>query len=120
MTPIPPRVLLPKTDFHALLQARHASPHAVLGMHPHTKGRSAGVVVRALLRQAVIEGRVKPDTPIRAGRRTSWNPAITEPDLFMMSPSGDASADTLPDTEYDSRTIPPPLPSQATGRWLKR
>ena len=45
-------MIIPKTDLHALLQARHASPHAVLGMHPHTKGRSKGVVVRALLRQA--------------------------------------------------------------------
>jgi len=52
VTPTPLCVLLPKTDFHTLLQARHSSPHAVLGMHPHKQGRSAGVVVRALLREA--------------------------------------------------------------------
>jgi len=43
-------VLIPKSDFQALLQAKHASPHAVLGMHPYAKGKISGVVVRALLR----------------------------------------------------------------------
>jgi 1,4-alpha-glucan branching enzyme len=43
---------LPKTDFQPLLQGRHASPHSLLGMHPQTRGRSAGVVVRALIREA--------------------------------------------------------------------
>jgi len=52
VTRTPTGVLIPKTDLLALLQARHASPHAVLGMHPQTKGRSAGVVARALLREA--------------------------------------------------------------------
>ena len=45
-------MILAKTDLQALLQARHASPHAVLGMHPHRRGRSNGVVVRALVRHA--------------------------------------------------------------------
>ena len=67
----PTRVLLSKNDLHALLQARHASPHAVLGMHPTTKGRTAGVIVRALLRQAgqcavvdVTSGEVWPMTSL--------------------------------------------------------
>ena len=47
------RVILSKTDLHALLEARHAAPHSVLGMHPLTRRRSKGVVVRAFLRDAV-------------------------------------------------------------------
>ena len=46
-------MILSKTDFEALLQARHGAPHAVLGMHPCTHRRSRGLVVRALLRDAV-------------------------------------------------------------------
>ncbi|MEI7552471.1 MAG: 1,4-alpha-glucan branching protein GlgB [Verrucomicrobiota bacterium] len=45
-------MLLSKTDLQTLLQGRHASPHSVLGMHPHRRGRSAGLVVRALVREA--------------------------------------------------------------------
>jgi 1,4-alpha-glucan branching enzyme len=36
-----------------LLEARHASPHSVLGMHPLTHRRSKGVVARCLVRDAV-------------------------------------------------------------------
>jgi 1,4-alpha-glucan branching enzyme len=45
-------VITAKTDIAALLHAKHPSPHAVLGMHPHSRGRSKGVVVRALVRNA--------------------------------------------------------------------
>jgi 1,4-alpha-glucan branching enzyme len=42
-------VLVAKPDLKALLQARHAFPHSVLGMHPAVQRRSKGVVVRAFL-----------------------------------------------------------------------
>jgi len=45
-------VTLPKTDLKAILNARHGSPHSVLGMHPCTYRRSPGLVVRAFLRDA--------------------------------------------------------------------
>ena len=48
-----PRLILSKTDLAALLGATHATPHSVLGMHPLTHKRSHGVVVRALVRDAV-------------------------------------------------------------------
>jgi 1,4-alpha-glucan branching enzyme len=41
-------MIISKTDLDLLLHAKHPSPHAVLGMHPHVRGRSKGVVVRAL------------------------------------------------------------------------
>jgi 1,4-alpha-glucan branching enzyme len=44
-------------DIQALLQARHTSPHSVLGMHLQTQGKVTAVVVRAFLRD-VIECRV--------------------------------------------------------------
>jgi 1,4-alpha-glucan branching enzyme len=50
-------------DLKALLQARHASPHSVLGMHPYARGRTRGVVVRALLRGASSCEVVEPDAP---------------------------------------------------------
>jgi len=43
-------VILSKSDLGALLNARHGSPHSVLGMHACTYRRSAGLVVRAFLR----------------------------------------------------------------------
>jgi 1,4-alpha-glucan branching enzyme len=46
------RVITKKSDLATLLQAKHPSPHSVLGMHPHSRGRSRGVIVRALLRNA--------------------------------------------------------------------
>jgi len=46
-------VIISKIDLSALLHASHTAPHSVLGMHPLSKGRSEGVVVRAFLRQAV-------------------------------------------------------------------
>jgi len=42
-------VIISKVDLAALLQAKHATPHSVLGMHPLTRNRSHGVVVRAFL-----------------------------------------------------------------------
>jgi len=50
-------------DLQALLEARHATPHSVLGMHPYVRGRSRGVVVRALLRGAVSCEVVEVDAP---------------------------------------------------------
>ncbi len=49
----PTPVIISNTDLSALLNATHAAPHGVLGMHPHKDGRSQGVVVRALVRGAV-------------------------------------------------------------------
>jgi len=43
-------VILSKADLHLLLEARHASPHAILGMHPVTRKKVKGVVARAFLR----------------------------------------------------------------------
>ncbi|MEX2043892.1 MAG: alpha-amylase family glycosyl hydrolase, partial [Opitutus sp.] len=40
-------VLISTTDLKALLEARHASPHSVLGMHPVRHKRTKGVVARA-------------------------------------------------------------------------
>ncbi|MEI6463641.1 MAG: 1,4-alpha-glucan branching protein GlgB [Verrucomicrobiota bacterium] len=45
-------MILTKTDLTALLGAKHASPHSVLGMHPLTYKRTKGVVVRAFIRDA--------------------------------------------------------------------
>jgi 1,4-alpha-glucan branching enzyme len=44
-----PRVILSKTDLTALLQATHASPHSVLGMHPTTYKKQPGVITRAFV-----------------------------------------------------------------------
>jgi len=52
-------VLIAKADLQSLLQARHASPHSVLGMHP----RKDGVVVRALLQGALSCEVAEPDAP---------------------------------------------------------
>jgi 1,4-alpha-glucan branching enzyme len=46
------RVLISKTDLSALLDAKHPSPHSVLGMHPVTHKRSKGVVARAMIEGA--------------------------------------------------------------------
>jgi 1,4-alpha-glucan branching enzyme len=51
-TALQPAVILTKPDLEALLQARHVSPHSVLGMHPCTQRRTRGLAVRALLRDA--------------------------------------------------------------------
>jgi len=45
-------VTLSKTELKAILNARHGSPHSVLGMHPCTYRRRPGLVVRAFLRDA--------------------------------------------------------------------
>jgi len=55
-------VILPKPVLKSLLDAVYATPHDVLGMHPHTRGRSKGVVVRALLRDAAACAVVDPET----------------------------------------------------------
>jgi 1,4-alpha-glucan branching enzyme len=46
-------LILSKADLAALLGAKHANPHSVLGMHPLVYRRSHGVVVRALVHNAV-------------------------------------------------------------------
>ena len=46
-------MIISKADLAALLNATLAAPHDVLGMHPHKRARSQGVVVRALLREAI-------------------------------------------------------------------
>jgi 1,4-alpha-glucan branching enzyme len=57
-------VTLSKTDVKAILNARHGSPHSVLGMHPCTYRRGAGLVVRAFLRDtAGCEVILTSDTP---------------------------------------------------------
>ncbi|MCE2862467.1 MAG: 1,4-alpha-glucan branching protein GlgB [Opitutaceae bacterium] len=43
-------MILSKADLNLLLEARHASPHAILGMHPVTRRKVKGVVARAFLR----------------------------------------------------------------------
>ena len=57
-------MIISKTDLHALLQAKHASPHSVLGMHPTTHQRNKGVVTRAFVHGAssceVVELEAKP------------------------------------------------------------
>ncbi|HZP58971.1 MAG TPA: 1,4-alpha-glucan branching enzyme, partial [Opitutaceae bacterium] len=45
-------MILSKTELKAFLEAKHATPHDRLGMHPFTRGNSHGLVVRALLREA--------------------------------------------------------------------
>ncbi len=45
-------MLLPKAELQKFLTATHSHPHDWLGMHPATRGKSSGVVVRALLRDA--------------------------------------------------------------------
>ena len=42
-------MIISKSDLTALLQAKHASPHSVLGMHPVTHKRAPGLVARALI-----------------------------------------------------------------------
>ncbi|MCW5548750.1 MAG: 1,4-alpha-glucan branching protein GlgB [Opitutaceae bacterium] len=53
-------------EIDALLHARHAAPHAVLGMHPCVKKGQHGLVVRALVREAVR------CAVVAAGRREAW------------------------------------------------
>ncbi len=43
-------MLLSKAELQALLSASHATPHDCLGMHPVTRGKRKGVVVRAFVR----------------------------------------------------------------------
>jgi len=45
-------VILSKSDLAAVLNARHGSPHSILGMHACTYRRGRGLVVRAFLRDA--------------------------------------------------------------------
>ena len=70
-----PPVLLSKTDLAALLEARHASPHSVLGMHPVTYRRSPSVVARAFLQGAAACEVVELDAePARAHPMTRLAP----------------------------------------------
>ena len=55
-------MIISPDDLLLLLQARHATPHSVLGMHPAT-GKAKGVVVRAFLKDAVSCEVVEGDQP---------------------------------------------------------
>nr|WP_044891896.1 1,4-alpha-glucan branching protein GlgB [Opitutus terrae] len=55
-------MIISKTDYLALLQASHTSPHAVLGMHPKTYKHTKGLVVRALVRQSASCAVVDPES----------------------------------------------------------
>ena len=61
-------------DLAALLAARHPAPHAVLGMHPRSAGKSRGVVVRALLQQATA----------------CWVVDVASNEKWALQPQGDA------------------------------
>jgi 1,4-alpha-glucan branching enzyme len=56
-------VILSTADLKALLQAKHGTPHSVLGMHPIERRRSKGVVARALIRGATACEVVDLDAP---------------------------------------------------------
>src|SRR5204862_5618337 len=59
---------IPRADLDRLLAGEHSSPHSILGAHPATLGGEAGIVVRALIPNAVYvecvfdDGRVAPLT----------------------------------------------------------
>jgi 1,4-alpha-glucan branching enzyme len=59
-------VIITPSDLSQLLTARHAAPHAVLGMHPLVRGKVKGLVVRAFVR-AVTSCAV-----VDADRREAW------------------------------------------------
>ena len=42
-----------RKDLDALLKGQLGQPHALLGMHPHTQDGNRGLVVRALIQDAV-------------------------------------------------------------------
>src|SRR5436190_17809682 len=44
---------IPRADLDRLLAGEHSSPHSILGAHPATLGGEAGIVVRALIPNAV-------------------------------------------------------------------
>ena len=46
-------MILAKADLTSLINARHATPHDHLGMHPLTRNRSKVVVVSALVSDVV-------------------------------------------------------------------
>ncbi len=73
---------VPKEDLNALLEARHATPHSVLGMHPYTRGRGRGVVVRALLPGVSACAVVEPDAP---GSPAHPMTRLAEPGFFEVS-----------------------------------
>ncbi|MCH8474561.1 MAG: 1,4-alpha-glucan branching protein GlgB [Opitutales bacterium] len=45
-------MILAKTDLQRLLEGKEANPHFYFGMHPHTKGRKKGQVIRCRLANA--------------------------------------------------------------------
>lgn len=52
LRPTPPSVIISQNDLKLFLDAKYGHPHAMLGMHPLTQGKTTGVVVRALIREA--------------------------------------------------------------------
>ncbi len=67
-------MIISKLDLTPLLQGRHTSPHSVLGMHPITRSRQQGVVVRALLRNAIA------CTVVDAGTGENWEMKLIAPE----------------------------------------
>ena len=47
-----PIVIISPAELASFIEARNACPHDFLGMRPHKKGRSQGVLVRAFIREA--------------------------------------------------------------------
>ena len=69
-------------DLKSLLAAKHSQPHSVLGMHRAKQGRSEGLVVRALIREAaecwVIDARDPAD--LMAGGAARWPMTMIAPE----------------------------------------
>jgi len=70
-------VIISAKELETLLKARHASPHAVLGMHPCLRGKTKGLVVRALVREAVSCAVVDP------ARNEAWAMTRLAPEGFF-------------------------------------
>ena len=74
-----------KADLKSLLAARHPQPHSLLGMHLAKQGRSVGMVVRALIRDAaecsVIDAR--DPAALMAGGAVRWPMKLLAPEGFF-------------------------------------
>jgi len=75
-------VKLSKSDLKLLLAAKHPQPHSVLGMHRARQGRSEGMLVRALIRDAaecsVIDAR--DPAALMAGGAARWPMTLLAPE----------------------------------------
>ena len=74
-----------KSELKSLLGAKHSQPHSLLGMHTATQGRSPGVVVRTLIREAaectVIDARDA--AALMAGGARRWPMRQIAPEGFF-------------------------------------